>query len=162
MPPLIPKSAYSVCLVHAVYSLPWALFINAPVKWVEQVVYASFMQYEIEIELLGNQAASNKLLPKKLKTCSRLQLTSEQRQLNHYFKGGTLESLIKVFNGTLSDAQIAQLQIINKNAKSINVRSRQKNAAVLLIVKSSLDSASAATVINEWSLKLNYHYQSPN
>lgn len=108
-------------------------------------MYTRLMQYEIEIKsLLGSQAASKKLLQKAKMLFPDLRLTSEQRQLNHYFKGGTLESLIEVFNDALSAPQIEQLHTINKNAKSINVRSRQKNDVVLLIVKGSLDSVSAA------------------
>ncbi len=73
-----------------------------------------------------------------------LKKTSEQHQLNHYFKDGTLDTLLHSFAPYLTPEQIKQLQQISKTATSINVRSRQKNDTVLLIIKGSLDAASAA------------------
>lgn len=103
------------------------------------------MQYEIEIKsLLGSQAASDALMKQITKRDPKLKLISEQKQLNHYFHGGNLTELIGVIKQHLSTEQIAAINEIATTAKHVNVRTRQKNGTVLLIVKGSLDDTSAA------------------
>lgn len=102
------------------------------------------MQYEIEIKsLLASQAAVNDVLAKAKHLYPDFTKVGEQHQLNHYFIGGTLAALMATFSGILSADQQTQLQQIADRATSINVRSRQKNDTVLLIVKGSLDATSA-------------------
>lgn len=103
------------------------------------------MQYEIEIKaLLGSQSASDALMNQVAERDPGLKLISEQRQLNHYFNGGELSKLVKTVQRYLSQEQIIAINNISTSATHINVRTRQKNDTVLLIVKGSLDNTSAA------------------
>lgn len=103
------------------------------------------MQYEIEIKaLLGSQSASDALMNQVAERDPGLKLISEQRQLNHYFNGGELSKLVKTLQRYLSQEQIIAINNISTSATHINVRTRQKNDTVLLIVKGSLDNTSAA------------------
>jgi len=103
------------------------------------------MQYEIEIKcLLPDKSALEALLKKIELKDPTMKLVSVQRQRNHYFHGGSLEKLIEHAVSHLSAEQLENLKDINATATHINVRSRQKNDEVLLIVKGSLDDVSAA------------------
>lgn len=103
------------------------------------------MQYEIEIKsLLGSQTASDALMDLVAKRDPKLELVSQQEQLNHYFNGGKLSELVKTVQQYLSPEQIATINEVATSATHANVRTRQKNDTVLLIVKGSLDATSAA------------------
>jgi adenylate cyclase class IV len=103
------------------------------------------MQYEIEIKcLLPDKSALETLLKKIDLKDPTMKLVSVQRQRNHYFHGGSLEKLIEHAVSHLSAEQLENIKDINATATHINVRSRQKNDEVLLIVKGSLDDVSAA------------------
>lgn len=103
------------------------------------------MQYEIEIKsLLPDRQALDNLLDKIKQRDPSMELVSTQRQRNHYFHGGSLESLIEHAATHLSPEHIESLRAIDATATHINVRSRQKNDDVLLIAKGSLDATSAA------------------
>lgn len=103
------------------------------------------MQYEIEIKcLLPDKSALEALLKKIELKDPTMKLVSVQRQRNHYFHGGSLEKLIEHAVSHLSAEQLENIKDINATATHINVRSRQKNDEVLLIVKGSLDDVSAA------------------
>lgn len=103
------------------------------------------MQYEIEIKsLLGSQERTDELLSTVKLLDPDMEQVNEQYQLNHYFKNGNIARLIEEFKTELSEGQQSLLHEIAKRATSVNVRSRQKNDSVLLIVKGSLDKSSAA------------------
>ena len=102
------------------------------------------MQYEIEIKtLLGSKEQSDKLLAKVMERDPKTKLVSEQKQLNHYYHDGNLADLAQGVAKHITPGQAAALTDIAARAKSINVRTRQKNDTVLLIVKGSLDEVSA-------------------
>ena len=103
------------------------------------------MQYEVEIKsLLPDQQAADKLIERITLKDPSIQLVSEQHQLNHYFHGGNLTSLIETMQAHLSPKQLDLIRNIAARAGHINVRSRLRNDTVLLIVKGSLDDSSAA------------------
>ena len=103
------------------------------------------MQYEIEIKaLLGSKQAADNLIKKVYQQDSSAKLVSAQTQLNHYFKGGDLSRLAGSMKDDLASEQLKSLELIATRANHINVRSRQKNDQVLLVVKGSLDDVSAA------------------
>jgi len=103
------------------------------------------MQYEIEIKsLLPDQKAADELIERVTRKDSTIELVSEQHQLNHYFKEGDLASLIETMKDHLSTKQLDLIRDIAARAVHINVRARLRNDTVLLIVKGSLDDASAA------------------
>lgn len=103
------------------------------------------MQYEVEVKaLLGSQDAADALLADMRKSQPDLAVTDRQTQLNHYFIDGDLGDLAQKFRDILSSEQVSQVAQLAENAKSFNVRSRQKNDIVLLIIKGSLDERSAS------------------
>ncbi len=102
------------------------------------------MQYEIEIKsLLGSRKAADALLQKVMAIDPSTRLVSEQHQLNHYYVGGELSDLARVMSDIIDAQMVDRIHEIAQQATSINVRTRQKNDRVLLIVKGSLDSTSA-------------------
>lgn len=102
------------------------------------------MQYEIEIKtLLGDKQTSDKLVAEVTRRDPTTKLVSQQKQLNHYYHGGNLSDLASAMTELLTPKQQTALQDIAARATSINVRTRQKNEVVLLIVKGSLDATSA-------------------
>lgn len=103
------------------------------------------MQYEIEIKtLLGSKEKSDELLAEVIRRDPATKLVSEQKQLNHYYHGGNLAGLAARMKDYLTLEQIEALDDISTRATSVNVRTRDKNGTVLLIVKGSLDNVSAA------------------
>ena len=102
------------------------------------------MQYEIEVKaLLGSQEASNNLLEKLASRDANFRQYDTQSQLNHYFVGGSLGSLVKSVKPYFAQEKLDILSEIAKKSTSFSVRSRQKNGKTLFIVKGSLDSTSA-------------------
>lgn len=102
------------------------------------------MQYEIEIKtLLGSKEKSDELLAEVTRRDPSTKLASEQHQLNHYFHNGDLTGLAKVMANYITPEQIAALGDIATRANHINVRTRQNEHGVFLIVKGSLDNVSA-------------------
>lgn len=104
------------------------------------------MQYEIEIKsLLDSQKAADDLLAKVRAKDPSMKLVSQQHQLNHYFKDGTLAMLAQEFENCLTAYQLAQIDQINHRARNVNVRTREKNKRdVLLVIKGALNEGSAA------------------
>lgn len=103
------------------------------------------MKYEIEIKsLLGSRDAADRLLQKVTAIDPSTRLVSEQHQLNHYFAGGELRNLVRGMGDILDAQMVDRIHDIDRQATNTNVRTRQKNDTVLLVVKGSLDSASAA------------------
>lgn len=107
--------------------------------------YNQIMQYEIEIKsLLGDKKAADAFVETLATADPTATIVSRQKQLNHYFKSGKLDNLIVAARPYLAKEQLEHIRDIAKRANSINVRTRQRNDEVLLIVKGSLDHASAA------------------
>lgn len=103
------------------------------------------MQYEVEIKsLLGSATRATELIVQLRELDPTTVKTGQQSQLNHYFKGGDLAVLAEAMTEFLNAEQREQIVEIDAKCSSKNVRTRQKNDVVLLIVKGSLDSRSAA------------------
>lgn len=103
-----------------------------------------YMQYEIEIKtLLGSKEKSDALVAEVTRRDPATKLVSQQEQLNHYYHSGNLADLAAAMEEFLTPEQQAALRDIATRATSINVRTRQKNTTVLLIIKGSLDATSA-------------------
>lgn len=114
-------------------------------------------QYEIEIKsLLGGVANANKLKEKmRAKDAAFLELGSH-KQLNHYFKGGSLQSLFDNVESLLDGEPKAKLKDLAGKAKDFSVRTRQADKKVLLVVKASIDdtTSSNGTARLEWEAKV--------
>lgn len=103
------------------------------------------MQYEIEMKsLLRSEEHSKELLDRLKLHDPKIKLADRQVQRNHYFINGDLSKLAAKLKKYLSSDQAEQIKAIDKKAKAVNVRTRDKNGKVLLIVKGALDDHSAA------------------
>ena len=95
--------------------------------------------YEVEIKsLLGTPERADELRAALKKLDPGMQLTSHNKQLNHYFEGGTIEVLANNLAPHLDDSKRAQLADIAARAKSFSVRTRDKDGTVLIVVKASV------------------------
>lgn len=104
------------------------------------------MPVEIEIKsLLGAEDAANQLREALL--ARNAQLVETSKQLNHYFTGGALNTLVSRAEAFLSPADHNNLQDIAAHAQKSSVRTRLLNETVLLIVKASLDHTTSANGI---------------
>ena len=66
---------------------------------------------------------------------SEFKLLSKNKQLNHYFVGGTLDALVKKIEGHLSPEQFKKLEDMAMRATGVSVRTRNKDGEVLLVVE---------------------------
>lgn len=102
-------------------------------------------KYEVEVKsLLGSPARANQVRNALKKADPKCSLVSRNKQLNHYFEGGTLEKLAKVMKnhlGTGAQKKLADFATrlpAQAGAKSFSVRTRDKDSEVFLVVKASV------------------------
>lgn len=101
--------------------------------------------YEVEIKsLLGSKENADKLRNKMLSIDPKVKLISKNKQLNHYFVGGSLEKLLAAASSYLSAQAQEKLKDLSQRAKEFSVRTRDKNGAVLLVVKASVGDDTSA------------------
>lgn len=100
--------------------------------------------YEVEIKsLLGSSERAEEVRGALKKIDPSLSLLSKNKQLNHYFEGGSLEALYTASLPHLSEEAAARLKEISTRAKEFSVRTRDKDGAVLLVVKASMDDTTS-------------------
>lgn len=96
-------------------------------------------QYEVEIKsLLGSEENAQALRERMKIIDSNSQLTSRNKQLNHYFVGGDFAKLGKLVAPHLSKDALKKLQDMVARGKEFSVRTREKDGEVLLVIKASL------------------------
>lgn len=106
-------------------------------------------QYEIEIKsLLGEAANARKLYEKMCQLDPDCQRVTSNKQLNHYFEVSNMEELVMKVSPHLSDEQLKKLSHIVTIGNNFSVRTRQKDAQVLLVVKASVDEGSSANTVS--------------
>jgi len=100
--------------------------------------------YEVEVKaLLGSPERADTLRRTMKKADATCKLQSKNKQLNHYFEGGTLEKLAASFAPHLSEAARSKLTDLVARAKSFSVRTRDKDGEVLFVVKASVDDTTS-------------------
>lgn len=105
--------------------------------------------YEVEIKsLLGSSERANEVRAALKAADASCLLLSKNKQLNHYFKNGTLLKLYGVACSYLSDEAKSKLSDLAANAKEFSVRTREKDGTVLLVVKASVDDTTSANGIS--------------
>lgn len=105
--------------------------------------------FEIEIKsLLGEKENAEALKQRMCELDPNCQLSSNNKQLNHYFEGGDMEELLKVASLHLADDQLKKLSHIVSMGNSFSVRTRQKDEQVLLVVKASLDEGTSDNTVS--------------
>lgn len=112
--------------------------------------YPTCMQtYEVEIKtLLGSSERAQEVRDAMHALDEDCELSSRNKQLNHYFEGGTLSDLYEAVKGHLADDAKRKLKDIAGRAKEFSVRTRDKDNIVLLVVKASVGSDSSANGVS--------------
>lgn len=105
--------------------------------------------FEIEIKsLLGEKEKAESLKRKMCELDSNCRLASSNKQLNHYFEGGSIDELCDIVSKYLSQEQIKKLQHVVDKGSEFSIRTRQKNDQVLLVIKASVDDGSSANTVS--------------
>jgi adenylate cyclase class IV len=101
--------------------------------------------YEVEVKsLLGSEDRANELRSAMKQADPSCELQSKNKQLNHYFEGGTLKQLSGVVAKYLSGVADVKLDDMIERAKEFSVRTRDKDGNVYLVVKASVGQDSSA------------------
>ncbi len=101
--------------------------------------------YEVEIKsLLGSKENADALRDKMGALDPNLKLISRNKQLNHYFTGGTMAALVKKIEGTISFDALKKLTDLVSKVTEFSVRTRNKDGEVLLVVKASVGDDTSA------------------
>lgn len=101
-------------------------------------------KYEVEVKaLLGSSERADEVRWRMKKADASCALTSKNKQLNHYFEGGTLAALAEAAKSHLSPEVQAKLSDFAARAQKFSVRTRDKDGEVLLVVKASVGDDSS-------------------
>lgn len=105
--------------------------------------------FEIEIKsLLGTEENAQSLREKMKALDPSVTMQSKNKQLNHYFEGGSLEQLIQTVNDKFSPEVQAKLSEFTHGVKEFSVRTRDKDGKVYLVIKASVDSTTSSNGIS--------------
>lgn len=105
--------------------------------------------YEVEIKsLLGSKENADALCTKMTELDPRVHTTSESTQLNHYFEGGDVVTLFEKTKDLFSDAETEKYKMMVEKGKNFSVRTRQKDDAVFLVLKASVDEGTSANTVS--------------
>jgi adenylate cyclase class IV len=106
-------------------------------------------QFEIEIKsLLGEKSAADALKEKLCAADPACSCVATNKQLNHYFEGGNIDVLYQKVEHLFDAATQAKLQDIIQKGTSFSIRSRQKDDAVFLVLKASVDAGTSANTVS--------------
>lgn len=112
--------------------------------------------YEVEIKsLLGSAERADEVREAMKEVDPSCTLQSKNKQLNHYFKGGTLAKLAEIAAPKLTKEASARLEDLAERAKEFSVRTRDKDGRVLLVVKASVDDTTSANGIQRLEFEEN-------
>ncbi|MEN9561332.1 MAG: hypothetical protein RIQ56_605 [Candidatus Parcubacteria bacterium] len=104
--------------------------------------------YEVEIKsLLGSPERAEEIRTAMRKADPSVSLLSRNKQLNHYFIGGSVEKLRNCMTGKLPKETFAKLEDITKRARDASVRTRDKDGQAFLVVKASVDDTTSSNGI---------------
>jgi len=100
--------------------------------------------YEVEVKsLLGNSEEAQRVRAALQHADPATTLHSRNKQLNHYFTGGSLEGLASVMNPYLASEVSSRLNTLAERATTYSVRTRDKDGEVFLVVKAAIDDTSS-------------------
>lgn len=108
----------------------------------------SMSHFEIEVKsLLGAKENADNLVEKMKNLDPEMSLISENKQLNHYFHNGDIKELYTKVEHLFTGEQHEKFQKIIERGEEFSIRSRQKDAEVLLVVKASVDEGTSANTV---------------
>ncbi len=100
--------------------------------------------YEVEVKsLLGSPERAQEVRNAMKSVDASVTLVSRNKQLNHYFVGGSLDTLAHKASRILLPEAANALSEITKKASDVSVRTRDKDGDVLLVVKASVDDTTS-------------------
>jgi adenylate cyclase class IV len=100
--------------------------------------------FEIEIKsLLGSQENADTVKEKMKVLDPDMTLISTNSQLNHYFEGGDITKLFEATKHFFTDEVLQKFEIISAKGTNFSVRTRQRDADVLLVIKVSIDDSTS-------------------
>ena len=112
------------------------------------------LSYEIEIKSLLGPKEKADSLRERITSNPSSSLIGRSKQLNHYFKGGSLERLASTVGAKcLSPDKFAELKKLSATAKTFSVRTRQKDNDVFLVVKASADDTTSENGISRFEIE---------
>ena len=95
--------------------------------------------YEVEVKsLLGSEENAEMLRKKMQEIDPASHMTSKNKQLNHYFIGGSMDALVKASEGVVSPEAHTKLADLLTQVTNVSVRTRNKDGQVLLVAKVSV------------------------
>lgn len=104
--------------------------------------------YEVEIKsLLGSPEKAAALKDAMMKLDPSCELATKNKQLNHYFEGGTLQRLYEAIAPHLSGVGEIKLEDLATRATDFSVRTRDKDGKVYIVVKATVGADSSANGI---------------
>ena len=104
--------------------------------------------FEIEVKsLLGEEANAVALKQKMQELDPAVKKVSENKQLNHYFKAGNVQELYKKVEHLCTVEQHDKFQKIIERGTTFSIRTRQRDAEVLLVVKASIDEGTSENTV---------------
>ena len=105
--------------------------------------------YEVEIKsLLGDIDKALELQKRMRYLDPDTKLTSKNKQLNHYFEGGSVETLVESVQGFFAVEERDKLSLMLAKGKNFSVRTRQRDDEVLLVLKASVDEGTSSNTIS--------------
>lgn len=105
--------------------------------------------YEVEVKSLLGSTENADALRAKLKIIDpQSKQTSHNKQLNHYFIGGTMDALVAKVKDIVSPEAHEKLSTMLHNVLQISVRTRNKDGQVLLVVKASVGDDTSANGVS--------------
>ncbi|HKZ34675.1 MAG TPA: CYTH domain-containing protein [Patescibacteria group bacterium] len=109
---------------------------------------SSPVQYEVEIKsLLGHEEHAKELKEKLSKHPQGVTLYQKTSQLNHYFVGKDLKTLVKNLFPYLSPKDKKKLSALSRKTHDFSVRTRKENTKVYLVIKASVDDTTSSNGI---------------
>lgn len=110
--------------------------------------------YEVEVKaLLGSKERADEVRTALKRLDAECELLTTNKQLNHYFEGGTLEKLAEALAKHVRPEALAKLRDFAARAKSFSVRTRDKDNIVLFVVKASVGSDSSENGVARMELE---------
>lgn len=101
--------------------------------------------YEVEVKsLLGSPEQADAIRTAMRRSDPSCVMHAKNKQLNHYFEGGSLARLTAAASPHLLSSARERLADLSARAKEYSVRSRDKDGSVLLVVKASVGDDTSA------------------
>ena len=105
--------------------------------------------YEVEIKsLLGDKENADALVRRMQELDENTAVTSENKQLNHYFEGGDVAKLFEDTKELFDETSREKFATMLAKGKNFSVRTRQRDDEVLLVLKASVDEGTSANTVS--------------